>query len=166
MPQTNETAPSGARLGESAFPSGNCNSSNATKLQVLQEDTNAPQMLPSFFGLVTTNAGVPMRQASAYLRICAELITIGDFAGFCEAGDRFLDAGREFAKLLKLLKRPSIRNHETAARLENEAVALRERADLLEFEARGHRDAASEAQTAERQAGLEKMAASSQGGAP
>jgi hypothetical protein len=74
------------------------------------------------------------RDPQAFL--CTDLgASIGDYAAFCEAGDKFLDAGREFAKLLVLLKTPTIFSNEKADRLEEKALALHELADLTEMEA-------------------------------
>jgi hypothetical protein len=140
-------------LGESAGPlntsslGGLDNGNPRRKIEVPQAENDSapgqfnPQPLPSFFELVTKNAEVPMRRASVYLRICAELISIGDYDAFCEAGDKFLDAGREFAKLLVLLKTPTIFSNERADRLEEKALALHELADLTEMEARAIRQA-------------------------
>jgi hypothetical protein len=143
MTKTNEarTAGGAAGLSGDAFPDGECNSENAPKLSATQaENLSAPgqfkpQPFPSFFELVTKNAEAPMRRASVYLRICAELISIEDYDAFCEADDKFLDAGREFAKLLALLKTPTIFSNEKADRLEEKALALHDLADFTEKKA-------------------------------
>jgi hypothetical protein len=138
-------------LGESAGPKntsslGGSNTPNLKqKIEVPQaENVPAPgqfkpQPLPSFFELVMENAAMPMRRAAVYLRICEELKSIGDYESYCEAGDKFLDAGRDFAKLLSLLKTPTIFSNEKADRLEEKALALHELADLIEMEASGIR---------------------------
>jgi hypothetical protein len=95
----------------------------------------APEPFPSFFELVTANAEAPMRRAAVYLRICAELIAIEDYASFCDAGEKFLEAGRDFAMLLSLLKTPTIFSNEKADRLEEKALALHELADFTEKKA-------------------------------
>jgi hypothetical protein len=102
-----------------------------------ENDSAAGQFnpLPSFFELVTQNAEEPMRRAAAWLRICAELGNISDYDGYCEAGDKFLDAARDFAKLHSLLKTPTIFSNERADRLEEKALALHNLADLTEMEA-------------------------------
>jgi hypothetical protein len=117
--------------------------------EVSQEESNlAPttyerQELPSFFELVTENATAPMRLAAAYLDVCEKLAAVHDCEGFCSAGEKFLDAGREFAELLKLLKKPSIISNEAADRLERKARQIHERAELFELEASHMRTAAS-----------------------
>ena len=103
----------------------------------------AHEPFPSLFELVAQNASASMRRAAAYLRICAEFIDLGDCAGFCEAGDHFLDAGRDFAKLHALLKIPKVFSHEIADRLEAKAGALHEQADLMEMKASRVRSAAT-----------------------
>jgi hypothetical protein len=55
--------------------------------------------------------------------------------------NQLLNEGREFAELLKLLKKPSIISNEAADRLEEKAQRLKERADLMELEASGMRTA-------------------------
>jgi hypothetical protein len=121
---------------------GSSNTANIKQKSEVPQEENAAapghfagEPFPSFLELVAQNAEAPMRRASAYLRICAELSSIGDYEGFCEAGDKFLDAGREFAKLLVLLKTPTIFSNEKADRLEEKALALHELADLTEMEA-------------------------------
>jgi hypothetical protein len=143
MTYQNDTRPQGgaAGLGENAFPGGNCSSETAPKADLTQAQNDpasgqfTPQPFPTFFELVTQNAEAPMRRAFVYLRICEELGSIGDYDAFCEAGDKFLDAGREFAKLLSLLKSPTIFSNENADRLEEKALALHNLADLTEMKA-------------------------------
>jgi hypothetical protein len=146
MPIHNETGRAGgaARLGENAFPGGNCKSENATKPEVLQEEnlepiTYEPQEFPSFFQLVTENAEAPIRRATVYLRILAELSSVEDCEGYREAGKKFLDAGREIAKQLALLETPKVFSNEAADRLEEKALALHNLADLTEMQASRHR---------------------------
>jgi hypothetical protein len=150
MIHTNENPPAvGADGLDDAFPGGNCVYTYAPKPEVSQEEYNlAPttyerQELPSFFELVTENATAPMRLAAAYLDVCARLAAVHDYDGFCSAGEKFLDAGREFAELLKLLKKPSIVSHEAADQLERKARQIHERAELFELEAGKMRTAAS-----------------------
>jgi hypothetical protein len=137
----NPAAGDAAGFGENAFPGGNRVHTNAPNPEVSQEEYNlAPityerQELPSFFELVTENATAPMRLAAAYLDVCARLAAARDYDGFCSAGEKFLDAGREFAELLKLLKKPSIISNEAADRLERKARQIHERAELFELEA-------------------------------
>jgi hypothetical protein len=76
-------------LGESAGPKNTAlidtfdTKNPRQKIEVPQEENDsapgqfAPQPFPSFFELVAKNAEEPMRRASVYLRICAELISIG-----------------------------------------------------------------------------------------
>jgi hypothetical protein len=94
-----------------------------------------PQAFPTFFELVTENAAAPMRRAACYLRVCDEFSSLGDLEAFCDAGDKFLDAGREIAKLLSLLKKPTTFSNERADRLEEKARELHNLADLTEMEA-------------------------------
>jgi hypothetical protein len=110
------------------------------KIEVPQAENDGtitfePQEFPSFFQLVTENAAAPMRRAAAYLRNCAELSSVEDYDGFCESCDKFLDAGREIAKLRSLLKKPTIFSNELADRLEEKGLALHELADLTEMQA-------------------------------
>jgi hypothetical protein len=115
-------------------------SETAPKLAITQEEyvepiASEPKDFPSFFELVMENAAMPMRRAAVYLRICEELKSIGDYESYCEAGDKFLDAGRDFAKLLVLLKTPTIFSNEAADRLEEKGIALHNLADLTEKQA-------------------------------
>jgi hypothetical protein len=142
MTQTNETRRSGGAAGLSSL---SClaadGSETAPKLAITQaENDSAPgqfakQPFPSFFELVTENAAGPIRRAAVYLRILAELSSVEDYEGYCEAGEKFLDAGRDFAKSLNLLKTPAIFSNELADRLEEKACALHNLADLTEMEA-------------------------------
>jgi hypothetical protein len=138
----NETNPAGrsARLGNMTSL-GRGDNPETTKSPAPAQENNypAPEPFPSFFQLVTENASAPMRLAATYLRVCDELKSIGDYEGYCEAGAKFLDAGREFAKLLVLLKTPTIFSNEKADRLEEKALALHELADLMEMESSGIR---------------------------
>jgi hypothetical protein len=143
MTQTNETrrALGAAGLGDNAFPDGEYNSKNAPKLAITQGEIApapeqfAPEPFPSFLQLVAQNAEGPMRRAAAYLRICEELASVDDSEGYCESCDKFLDAGREIAKLRSLLKIPTIFSNELADRLEEKALTLHELADLTEMQA-------------------------------
>jgi hypothetical protein len=158
----NPAAPSRGATGPGCSLLGGENTPDSSQINRPSQAPICGDPLPSFFELASENAHLCLQKASLAAQACEIFRLLGDYTAYVSSGEKFLEQCREFAKI----KTSSIRNHETADRLENEALALRESADLLEFEARGHRDAASEAQTAERQAGLEKMAASSQGGAP
>jgi hypothetical protein len=151
MTHISERPPAGGADGlDDAFPGGNCVHTYAPKLEVSQEESNlAPityerQELPSFFELVTENAAAPMRLAAAYLDVCEKLAAVHDYEGFCSAGEKFLNAGREFAELLRLLKKPSIISDEAADRLDRKARQIHERAQLFELEASHMRTAAAE----------------------
>jgi hypothetical protein len=101
------------------------------------------EQFPSLFELVTQNAEAPMQRAAAYLRICDEFRNLGDLEAWCDAGDKFLEAGREIAKSLALLKTPKVFSNELADQLEEKALGLHNLADLTEMQANRVRSAVS-----------------------
>jgi hypothetical protein len=136
-------------LEETSLLGGFDGSSNIPKLEISQEEYDLGpiicerQELPSFFELVTANAAAPIRHAIAYLNACTQLASIHDYDEYLAAGEKFLEAGREFAELLKLLKKPSIISNEAAGRLERKAREIHARGDLFKLEAANMRAVAS-----------------------
>jgi hypothetical protein len=109
-----------------------------------QAETHPERLrLPSFFELVTENCEGHLRSIIIYSEIRKLHVAAGDYDGLICSGDKLIDQARGFAAHLKSLKKPSILSHEAADRREEEALRLRERADIIEIEAAQIRAAVS-----------------------
>ena len=95
----------------------------------------APEAFPTLFELVAQNVEAPMRRAAVYLVALDEFRRLGDIEGFCESCAEFLNAGREIAKHLALLKIPKVFSNELADQLEEKAREIHNLADLTDMQA-------------------------------
>jgi hypothetical protein len=65
---------------------------------------NEPVSIPVYPDVMLLEADAIMRKAVGYGNICRSLVEIDETASFLQAGENFLNAAREFAKQLKIMK--------------------------------------------------------------
>jgi hypothetical protein len=65
---------------------------------------NEPVSIPVFPDVMLLEADAILRKAITYGNICRALVEIDETDPFLQAGENFLDAAREFAKHLKVMK--------------------------------------------------------------
>jgi hypothetical protein len=113
---------------------------HAPKANVEQAET---AQLPTFFELVAASSKGFLHGIIGYSKSALGMIEADDPEGFVDSVSKLLCQANGLASTARPLKKPTIISNEKADRYEREAVALRDRAYLLETEASHHRAASS-----------------------
>jgi hypothetical protein len=86
---------------------------------------NEPISVPIYPDVMLLEADAILRKAVTYGNICRALVEINEAPSFLQAGENFLNAAREFAKQLKVMKELAAHQSDYEREVRHAGVLLR-----------------------------------------